>query len=107
MPVDDDGLTPKEKLPIYQKHANLKDKWISASRAVKKYKIPRSTLFQWNYLIGPILLKTKQQGNLILFNEADVAYCAEVHKKHAVKGRPTFNADGTPFTPLPKDLTQR
>jgi hypothetical protein len=38
-------------------------------------------------------------GNKVLVDEADVAYCSEIYKKRGRQGRVLFNEDGTPYKP--------
>jgi len=89
--------TPKENLPEYQKHAHLKGTSIWLSEASRKYQIPQQTISRW--VATGIIARMGLDGNRVLVDEADVAYCAEVYYKNGGQGRWLFNRDGTPYKP--------
>jgi hypothetical protein len=97
--------TPKEELPEYKKHAHLKGEAIWISEAVRRYEIPLVTISQW--VKRGIIKSLGIDGNRVLIDEADVAYCAEIHRQRGGQGKWLFNPDGTPYQkaktgPLPE-----
>jgi hypothetical protein len=88
---------PKEELPEYRKHMHLKGMVIGIAEAGRKYKVPRTTIGRWVQL--GYIDRTGQQGQKILLDEAEVAYCAEIYKRRGGQGRWLFRPDGTPYTP--------
>lgn len=102
--------TPKEKLPEYKKHKHLKGVPIWISEAWRKYDISTKTLSRW---ASAGYIKTLGlDGNRVLLDEADVAYCAEVYRQRSGQGKWLFNPDGTPYRPKtgplpPKNVAHR
>lgn len=90
--------TPKEQLPEYKKHKHLKGVSIWLSEAARKYDIPQPTISRW---VSSGYIKTLgMNGNRILADEADVAYCVEVYRQRRGQGKWLFNPDGTPYQKL-------
>jgi hypothetical protein len=94
--IETNGLR-KEDLPEYKKHAHLQGNPIWISEAGRKYGILQPTLSKW-VRVGIIKI-IGREANRILLDEADVAYCAEIYRKHGKPGRILFNPDGTPYKP--------
>jgi hypothetical protein len=86
---------PKEDLPEYKKHAHLKGQVIGINEAAKKYLVPFSTIRGW--VVRNLIKPSGQEGQKILLDEADVAYCAEIYHQRSGQGKWLFNADGTPY----------
>ena len=87
----------KEDLLEYQKHAHLQGVGIGIAEAARKYDIPTTTLFQW--VQRGVISRIGREGQKVLLNEQDVAYCWEIYQKVGVKGRRLFNKNGTPYEP--------
>ncbi|NPV86321.1 MAG: hypothetical protein HPY45_09975 [Anaerolineae bacterium] len=95
--IQEKGLR-KEDLPEYQKHAHLKGKGISLSKAVEKYGLNPSTIFRWykKGIIAEVGREVDLGGERILYDEADIAYCHEVHRRAGGQGRRVFDKNGLP-----------
>jgi excisionase family DNA binding protein len=92
-----DGI-PKENLPEYQRFKNLIGNPISISAAARKYHVHHQTISRW--VARDLIQRVGMDRNRILIDEADVAYCASVHKKRgARRGTWVFKEDGTPYIP--------
>ena len=91
------GLTPKEELPEYKKHANLKGASISISDASRKYYVPNPTIVRW--VAKGIIKRLGVDKNRVLIDHADMAYCAEIYYANQGQGKHLFNHDGTPYIP--------
>ncbi len=94
--IQEKGLR-KEDLPEYQKHAHFRGIGIGINQAAKEFRVPYVTLYQW--MESGIVRKIGRQGQKVLIDKADVAYCAEIYHQRGVKGRKLFNSDGTPYKP--------
>jgi hypothetical protein len=94
--------TRKEDLKEYKRYGHLSGVGIWISEASRKYTIPTTTLYQW-FQKGYIK-SIGRDGQKVLLNEQDVAYCASVYKKNKGQGKRLFNKDGTPYRPK-NDLT--
>jgi len=92
--IQEKGLR-KEDLPEYQKNAHLRGIGIGINEAAKEFQIPYVTIYQW--MSSGVIKKLGRQGQKVLLDKADVAYCAEIYRKKGVKGRKLFNPDGTPY----------
>jgi len=92
--VEQKGLR-KEDLPEYQMHAHWMGIGIGINEAAKEYRIPYVTIYQW--MNSGIIRKLGREGQKVLLDRADVAYCSEIYHKKGVKGRKLFNSDGTPY----------
>jgi len=90
--------TPKENLPEYRRHADLKGKETWISKASRDYDIPNPTISRW--VQHGYICSLGTHGNKTLIDEADVAYCAEIYRRRGGQGRRLFNPDGTPYTPV-------
>jgi len=96
--VDENSLPiRKEDLPEYKKHAHLKGTTIWISEAARKYELLSPSILKW--IKTGVIQKIGADGNKVLVDEADVAYCAEVYRKIGRQGRRMFNSDGTPYKP--------
>ena len=88
----------KEDLPEYKKHAHLVGVEVGIAEAAREFGMATSTVHGWvksNYVA-----RLGQNGQKILIDKADVAYCVEIYKKHGQqRGRRLFNDDGTPYKP--------
>jgi hypothetical protein len=94
--IQEKGLR-KEDLPEYQKHAHWKGIGIGINEAAKEYRVPYVTVYQW--MSSGIIRKIGRDGQKVLLDRADIAYCAEIYHQRGVKGRKLFNPDGTPYKP--------
>lgn len=96
--IDAQKPTPKEELDEYREYAHLKGIGIGINEAAKKYAVPFSTIRGW---VGRALIKSiGRQGQKMLLDEADVAYCAKVYKdRDGKQGKWLFKDDGTPYQP--------
>lgn len=96
--IQEKGLR-KEDLPEYQKHAHLKGKGISLSKAVEKYGLNPSTIFRWykKGIIAEVGREVDLGGERILYDEADIAYCHEVYLRAGGQGRRVFDRNGLPY----------
>ena len=90
-------LTPKEQLPEYIRHANLKNTSIWIRDAARKYDIPNPTIVRW--VSKGIISRLGTDKNKVLIDQADMAYCAEIYHTHRGQGKWLFNPDGTPYVP--------
>ena len=86
----------KEDLPEYKKYVELSGVKIGVGEAARKYDIPDSTLHRWA-VIKKFITILERDGQKVLLDEQDVAYCAEVYEKHKGQGKRVFNSDGTPY----------
>jgi predicted site-specific integrase-resolvase len=89
--------TPKEELPEYKKHVHLKGHATWISEAGRTYGISSQTILQWTR--AGIIRVLGKDGNKVLLDEADVAYCAEIYRQRGGQGKWLFNSDGTPYKP--------
>ena len=94
----------KEDLPEYKKFSSLKGNPIWLSEAERKYDISTQTLSRW--VKAGYIPKIGLDGNRVLLNEQDVAYCAEIYKKRGGQGRRIFAEDGTPYKPKTAPLAE-
>jgi excisionase family DNA binding protein len=91
---------PKETLPEYQAVKHLKGVPIWLREAERKYGIGSFTLGEW--LHKGFINQLGMDGNKVLVDEADVAYCKSIYERiGGGQGKRIFNGDGTPFTPKP------
>jgi len=81
---------------------HLHDKRISVTEAAEKYNVIRRLIIEWthkNYI--EVLKPTKGRGSRMLINEADVAYCAKIHKTRKkagiASGAPLLDDKGAPY----------
>ena len=95
----------KEDLPEYKKHAKLSNEATWASKVTREYNISHPTIKRWIQL-GFIKTMGKQ-GNKILLNAQDVAYCAEIYRlRGGRQGQRIFAEDGTPYKPKTGPLAE-
>ena len=86
---------PKEELPAYKKHAHLQEVEIGVNEAGRKYDLVARTISGW--VKAGYIRKLRQEGQKVLLDEADVAYCAEIYHARRGQGKWLFNPDGTPY----------
>jgi hypothetical protein len=93
--------TPRDDLAEYKKFKKLKGIPIWLSEAARKYELSHKTIQQW--IVKGYIARLGVDGNKILLNEQDVAYCKFIYERmgDSTKGKRIFNDDGTPFAPLP------
>jgi len=94
--IQEKGLR-KEDLPEYKKHADKRGKPIWISKAARDYRIPHPTIVRW--VKAGYIRQLGLDGNKVLIDEADVAYCSEIYRQRGRQGRILFNSDGTPYKP--------
>ena len=87
----------KEDLPEYKKHKKLSGLGMGINEAANKYNIPFSTLRGW--INKGYIDKVGRDGQKVLVDEQDVAYCAEIYEQRGGPGKWLFNPDGTPYKP--------
>jgi len=87
---------PRNERPEYLKYAHLRGIGIGMREAGRKYGVNNVTLFGW-VKNGLVAVLGKQGKQKVLIDEADVAYCAEIHSQNAGQGKRVFNPDGTPY----------
>ena len=98
MVVSEDTLPKrKEDLSEYKKYSHLKGVGIGINQAARNYVIPKTTLYQWYK--KSYIKSVGRNGQKVLLNEQDVAYCAGVYHLFSSQGRRLFNSDGTPYSP--------
>lgn len=96
--------TPKEQLPEYKKYKHLKGVPIWISEAARKYEVSTQTISQW--ASAGYIKKLGMNGNRVLVDEADMAYCAEIYRQRKGQGKWLFNRDGTPYRPKTGQLVR-
>jgi hypothetical protein len=89
----------KEEI-IASKYTELQDQAITLSQASEKYKVPRGTIRNWFY--NSYVKPTDPTSYPMLFNEAEIAYCAEIYyeRKQAgtgFYGAPLLDENGLPY----------
>jgi excisionase family DNA binding protein len=89
--------TRKEDLPEYRDHAHLKGVEIGVNEASRRYGVSNRTIGRW--VKQGYIACLRRDGQRVLIDEADVAYCARIHRTRGGQGRWLFNQDGTPYTP--------
>lgn len=86
---------------IKEKYPNLVGQGITLTEAAEKYDVPRTTIENWVYrneYVGRV-------GDLAYpqtFNEAEIAYCAEIYNQRkqagiGFYGAPLLDDDGLPY----------
>jgi len=94
----------KEDLSEYQVFAKLIGMPIWMSEAARKYNIPQQTISRWAK--AGIIKRVGNDGNKILIDAADVAYCAKIyHERNTKQGRRLFEHNGLPYKPRTRSLT--
>ncbi|MEW6179205.1 MAG: hypothetical protein AB1522_04680 [Chloroflexota bacterium] len=99
--IQEKGLR-KEDLPEYQMHAHLRGNPIWIAKAARDYQIPHPTIVRW--VKAGYIRQLGLDGNKVLVDEADVAYCSEIYRQRGRQGRTLFNPDGTPYKPKTSPL---
>ncbi|MEW6505840.1 MAG: hypothetical protein AB1457_17945 [Chloroflexota bacterium] len=92
----------KEDLPEYQMYSHLKGNSIWISEASRQYRVPHQTLVRW--VKAGYIKQLGMEGNKVLIDEADIAYCSEIYRKRGRQGRILFNEDGTPYKPKTRSI---
>ncbi len=87
----------KEDLPEYKHFIHLIGVGIGIAEAARKYDLATSTVHGWTQ--AGYVARIGKDGQKILIDEADVAYCAEIYRKVGSRGRRLFAPDGTPYKP--------
>jgi hypothetical protein len=87
----------KEDLPEFKKFSHLDGVEIGISESARKYDIPQPTISRW--VKRGIISKLGYDGQKILINEQEIAYCAEIYKSNGggTQGVRLFSKDGTPY----------
>jgi predicted site-specific integrase-resolvase len=91
---------PKVKLPEYKRFDHLKGKPIWINEAARKYSawgLYQRLISLWTK--KGLIKKIRDDGNRVLVDEQDVAYCALIYQKNKHRGRKVFQPDGTPYMP--------
>lgn len=96
--------TRKEDLPEFKQFNSLAQLPIWLSEAERKYGISTPTLSRW--VKAGYISKIGLDGNRVLLNEQDVAYCAEIYKKRGGQGKRIFAQNGTPYQPKTGPLAE-
>ncbi len=92
--------TKKEQLPEYKKHAHLQGVEIGIGEAAREYDLNLSTVSRW--VKAGYIRVLRQEGQKVLIDQADVAYCSEIYHRNGGHGKWLFNKDGTPYAPKSK-----
>lgn len=94
---EDDVLSTlaREERPEFKAVAHLIGVPINLREAGRKYGIPGPTISRW--VKKGLIAKIGQNGQRVLLDEADVAYCATIYKTSGSQGKWLFNPDGTPY----------
>ena len=89
----------KEDLPEYRRYKHLAGVEIGIGEAARKYDVPQPTISRWVH--RGIITKIRQDGQKILIDEQDVAYCTRIYQRKTGdnRGRRLFTQDGTPYQP--------
>ncbi len=90
-----ESSVPKEQLPEYEKHSHLRGVGIGISDAARMYALNRTTVIKW--VQAGYIRNLGQDGQKVLIDQADVAYCAEIYHQRGGVGKWLFNPDGTPY----------
>jgi len=88
---------PKEELPAYKKHAHLQEVEIGIGEAAREYNLNQPTISKW--VKAGYIRVIGHEGQKVLIDKADVAYCAEIYHGRGGRGKWLFNTDGTPYIP--------
>lgn len=88
-------VTKKEDLPEYRQFSYLSNVAIGMGEASRKYKVGVVTIHGW--VKKGIIAIIGREGQKVLIDEADVAYCANIYHKIGGQGKRIFNSDGTPY----------
>lgn len=96
--VSDDDLdqTPIKERIIEEKYKHLQGQGIGIGEATRKYGITHPSFVRWSRL--GYIRRLGQDGQKVLLDLADVAYCAEIYKqKNGGQGKRIFDRDGNPY----------
>ena len=86
----------KEELPAYRKFVHLNGIKIGVGEASRKYEIPVSTLHRWA-VQKKLITVLAREGQKVLLDEQDVAYCAETYHRNKGQGKWIFDENGVPY----------
>lgn len=99
MPEDDNLLKPvgplrKQDRPEWKAavEAGLVGQPISIRDGARKYGVHESTVFRWTRY--KLVKRLRREGSRVLIDEADLAYCAAIHKQFGGVGRRPFDKEG-------------
>ncbi|WP_298007555.1 helix-turn-helix domain-containing protein [Anaerolinea thermophila] len=95
------GVT-KEDLPEYQRFSQLSGVGIGINEAAKKYNIPYTTLYRW--LKRGFISTIGRDGQKVLINEQEVAFCEFFYRPHKHRGKKIFTSNGLPLQKQYKSL---
>ena len=100
-PIEQTGKRRKqaeeEARRIREKYKHLEGQIIGIAEAGRKYGVPHPTISRW-VKKGFIRIKG-QDGQKMLVDESDVAYCAEVYNSRRGQGKWVFDKNGLPYIP--------
>ena len=88
---------PYTEYPEYKKHAKLKGSKITVRKASRQYGVPSPTISRWT--ARGLITVLERTAREIYLDQADVAYCAEIHRRNGGAGKWLFNEDRTPYIP--------
>ncbi len=98
VPANNDNQPKTKKDIINKKFAHLCGQWITVSQASKKYGVPGTTIREW---IALKYIQTTDDAYPMKLNEAEMAYCAEIHHNRKAAGTrsgvPLLNKNGLPY----------
>lgn len=86
---------PREEQEVYKRHAHLAGKGIGVREAGSLYNIPSPTISRW--VSKGYIRVVSREGQRVLLDHADVAYCAEIYKTNPGQGKWIFTRAGTPY----------
>ena len=93
----------REDLPEYIQFRHLANVPIWIGEAARKYSAqglyPRLIMV---WVQKGYIRKIRDDGNRVVVDEQDVAYCALIFQRNRRRGRKVFNPDGTPYVPRAK-----
>ncbi len=88
----------QQQFPQRENFEHLSGQEIWISEAARKYGMTGATLYRWSRK-GRIR-RVGREGNRVLLDEADVAYCAAIYnERNGKRGRRIFDSSGKPYIP--------
>jgi excisionase family DNA binding protein len=96
-PISQPSGLRKKELPEYKQLGYLKGARIWGRKAEEKYNIPSPTICSW--VKKGFIASLGRDGNKVILDEQDVAFCAKIYHSHRGQGKWLFNTDGTPYVP--------
>lgn len=92
---------------IERKFSPLIGQPITVTDAANKYNVHRDTVLVWVKNRYVTALKHGGRGSRMELDEADIAYCAEIHhKRGGISGAPLLDDDGLPYELKHPDLSK-